>query len=151
MISNKITYILMTSEQPTHRELLLQAKQRQKSNLHESAIISSQVARTVHALIQVNSVNTSNCPPVLDKITTVHEIDREIDRQLNKDIAMNYERFLREKDKLASFQRKTTRALAMKSETHESYVELLQRDVELIDQELRILEHTLQIVKDNDS
>lgn len=136
--------------QPTHRELLLQAKVRQKSNLQESAGLSNQLARTVHALIKVNSVNsTPNCPPILDKITTIHELDKEIDRQLNKDISVSYETLLRSKNRLALFLRKTHRTLAVETDPHRSYVDLLQRKVEYIDQDLRILEQTLRLVKEN--
>lgn len=133
-----------------HRKLLLQAKQRQKALSNESASLSELIAKTVHAIIKINSVNTGlACAPVLDKITTIHELDREIDRQLNKDIAGNYENLLHSKRKLAEYIKKTQYGIAMDTESHESYVDLLQRRVELIDQDLRILEHTLRLVEEH--
>lgn len=136
------------SSETDHRLLLIQAKQRQKSDLLESASTLEQLAKTVHAIIKINSVNTKDsCSPLLDKITTIHELDREIDRQLNKDIAGNFESLMQAKGKLKSYIRKAQHGIAVNTESHESYVDLLQRRVELVDQDLRILEHTLKLVK----
>lgn len=133
-----------------HRELLLQAKQRQKSDLTDSAELSDLIARTAHAIIKINSANNSlDCPPVLDKITTIHDLDREIDRQLHQDIAGNYEKLINAKRKLTSYVKKTQHAMAMNNDNKESFVELLQRKAELVDQDLRILETTLRLVKEH--
>lgn len=140
----------MSSNTNDHHQLLLQAKQRQRVDLSESAKISDLIAKTVHAIIKINSSNANlDCAPVLDKITTIHELDSEIDRQLNKDIAGNYESLILAKKKLASYIRKTQHGMAVNTDTHESYVDLLQRKVELVDQDLRILEHTLKLVKEH--
>lgn len=133
-----------------HHQLLLQAKHRQKADLNESANISELIAKTVHAIIRINSSNSNlSAAPVLDKITTIHELDAEIDRQLNKDIAGNYENLILAKKKLASYVKKTQQGMVVNIETNESYVDLLQRRVELVDQDLRILEHTLKLVKEH--
>lgn len=140
----------MTSNTDDHRQLLLQAKQRQKTDLSESAALSDQIAKSVHAIIKSNSLNSSlNCAPVLDKITTIHELDSEIDRQLNVDIAGNYENLLLAKKKLTSYIKRTQHGMVVNTDTHDSYVDLLQRRVELVDQDLRILERTLKLVKEH--
>lgn len=143
MLSNK-------SPELDHRQLLIQAKQRQKSDLVDSAKVSELLAKTVHAIIKINSVNTKEtCAPVLDKITTIHELDKEIDRQLNKDIAGNFENLINAKSKLATYIKKTQHGIAVNTDNHDSYVDLLQRRVELVDQDIRILEHTLKLVKEH--
>lgn len=135
-----------------HRQLLLQAKQRQRTDLADSALRSELIAKTIQAIIKINSVNSVTsgpCAPVLDKITTIHELDREIDRQLNEDIAGNYEGLLRAKNTLENYIKKARHGMAVDSSSHDSYVDLLQRRAELVDQDLRILEQTVKLVKEH--
>ena len=136
---------------PSHKDLLIQAKQRQKNDLIEASRNSEQVARALHAIVKVNSDNkSSKCPPVLDKITTIHDLDREIDRQLKQDVASNYEKFLNNKERLGHHIKRIDRAIAMERDSHETYIDLLQRKAEFVDQDLRILERTLKIIRDNE-
>ncbi|GEQ69516.1 hypothetical protein JCM33374_g3188 [Metschnikowia sp. JCM 33374] len=140
-----------TQSNTHHKDLLASAKQQQTANLHESAAASAQLVRAVEAIIKVNSATgqLGTCPPLLDKIATIHELDREIDRQLNCDIVHNYEALLDAKQKLARHVKRCQRALAIVPDTKGSYVDLLQHRVELIDQELRILELTSTLVQKN--
>lgn len=134
-----------TSEPPSHRDLLIQAKQQQKQDLVESTRLSETLVKTVNAIVRANLVaNNSNCPPLLDKITTIHDLDREIDRQLKKDISVNYEKLVLAKEKLRREIARTKRAL---DKHQESKVDMLQRRAEQLDQELRILENTLLLIK----
>ncbi|QWU87991.1 hypothetical protein CA3LBN_002256 [Candidozyma haemuli] len=121
-----------TSEPPSHRDLLIQAKQQQKQDLVESTRLSEALVKTVNAIVRANS------------ITTIHDLDREIDRQLKKDISVNYEKLVLAKEKLGREIARTKRAL---DKHQESKVDLLQRRAEQSDQELRILENTLSLIK----
>ncbi|KAM9912475.1 hypothetical protein OXX59_000882 [Metschnikowia pulcherrima] len=129
----------------THRDLLHEAKHSQAASLQEGNAASAQLIKAVDAIVKVNSGSS----PLLDKIGTIHELDREIDRQLKQDIAQNYEALMAAKARLARHVARTRRALAMSADSNESYVDLLQGRVERVDQELRILEHTLALVKAN--
>lgn len=134
-----------SSETPSHRDLLIQAKQQQKQDLAESARLSETLAKTVNAIVRANLVaNNSNCPPLLDKITTVHELDKEIDRQLRKDVSVNYGKLVVAKERLRKEIAKVDRALHKEKEFK---VDKLQRWAEQLDQELRILESTLELIK----
>lgn len=136
-----------------HGNLLLQAKQNQRKLLQESSHLSQQLHRTLASLIRSNSSNSNGCPPVLDKITTIHQLDQEIDRQLREDVSVNYEGLLNDKQKLINLINKSYRKLQL--EPHEnttkqtSSVDLFQRRSELIDQDLRILENTLKLIQLN--
>lgn len=134
------------SNGPTHKELLIEAKRRQTADLHEAAAASQQLAKAIGAVIRANSVNTPGCPSVMDKITTIHDLDREIDRQLHRDIGHSVEELVHAREQLESRVRRTRRRF---TSDDQSYVDLLQRRVELVDQNLRILEHTLRLVKEN--
>lgn len=129
----------------THRDLLHEAKHLQAALFQEGNAASAQLIKAVDAIVKVNSGSS----PLLDKISTIHELDREIDRQLKQDIAQNYEALMAAKARLARHVARTRRALAMLADSNESYVDLLQGRVERVDQELRILEHTLALVKAN--
>ncbi|KAM9914480.1 hypothetical protein OXX69_000594 [Metschnikowia pulcherrima] len=129
----------------THRDLLHEAKHSQAASLQEGNAASTQLIKAVDAIVRVNSGSSQ----LLDKIGTIHELDREIDRQLKQDIAQNYEALMAAKARLARHVARTRRALAMSADSNESYVDLLQGRVERVDQELRILEHTLALVNAN--
>lgn len=137
------------SQRPTsaHRDLLVGAKQQQSAHLVDSVSASAQLVRAVDELVNVHSATSPETRPVLiDKIATIHELDREIDRQLNCDIVQGYEGLITAKQKLARHVHRTQRALAISTDADGSYVDLIQRRVELVDQELRILEITLALV-----
>lgn len=133
---------------PSHKDLLVQAKRQQRQDLNESAILSEQISRNMSAIVRMNSIsNVPGCPPVLDKVDTVHELDREIDRQLEKDIAGNYDRLIKAERKTAKSINKCRRGLVMKNDQNQNYVDVLQRQVEKMDQDIRILENTLALVR----
>lgn len=128
--------------QPTHKQLLNSAKQHQRKKLEESEQYSNHLSKSIQMIIQSNSSNSSNkCPSVLDKITTIHQLNKNIDHQLNADIHPNFESLLDEQLKL--------KGLVSRNISKMDAIENLQRRVELIDQNLRILEHTLELVKKN--
>lgn len=132
----------------SHRNLLLEAKAQQQIRLQEAAASSEQLASAIEALRKANSLNSSGqSSAVLDKITTIHEQDKEIDRQLNEDIAPSHMKARREKEKLVAFVKRIQRVLAVDKATHTSYVDILQRRLELADQEIRMLENTLELAK----
>lgn len=136
-----------------HGNLLLQAKQNQKKHLQESKQLSQQLHRTLASLIRSNSTNGSGCPPVLDKITTIHQLDKEIDRQLKEDVSVNYENLIDNNQELKNIIYRSCKKLNIHkqddSTRRENYVDMLQRRSELIDQDLRILENTLKLVELN--
>lgn len=126
------------------------AKRQQTKHLQKSSAASGQLVKAVDAIIHANSRNdTVSRPPLLDKITTIHDLDREIDRQLNEDIVGNFGELRVAKSGLERCIKRTRRALYVDLDATESYVDALQRQVELIDQNLRILENTLKLAKHN--
>lgn len=140
-----------SSQKTSHRDILLLAKQNQRKNLQESAALSLQLMNAIQALIQSNSNTSANGPAVLDKISTIHQLDKEIDRQLSEDISKNFEALVADEDKLVRLIEKIYRKLGYNEFKLEfQVIESLQRRSELIDQELRILEHALDAVKRND-
>lgn len=137
-------------QEPSHKELLLRAKQRQRDNLRTSDNLSEQLVNTIKAVIKINSTHTNQqCLPLIDKIVTIHELSNEIDRQLNKDIAVSYDEFLKAKKKLSRCVTVSKRGLTMTPERNESSVEFLQSKLEIIDQEIRILEETFTLLGDH--
>lgn len=137
-----------SAQGPSHRDLLVQAKQQQKQDLLDSAKASDNLVRTVNAIVRANSVaNSPNCPSLLDKSTTIHEIDAEIDRQLKRDISANYEQLIQAKEKLSKELKRSKGALKYGKEEGTSLVEILQRKAETLDQELRVLEHSLRLIQ----
>lgn len=131
----------------SHRQLLLDAKEQQRERLQEAGAAADQLAAAVSALIRANSLTSAqNTSSVIEKISTIHELDKEIDRQLNDDIAPNYVRAVNEKERLCAYIKKSRRSLAVDTESQSSYVDVLQRRLELADQEIRVLENTLSLV-----
>ncbi|CAH2355256.1 biogenesis of lysosome-related organelles complex 1 subunit Bls1p [[Candida] railenensis] len=147
---------------PSHNELIGQAKQRQQQQLQASATASQQLNSTVRALISSNSSNSSqSCSSVLDKITTIQQLDKQINKQLQDGIAANYERLLKSKKNLDTLLSKNEDMLNYVTSAHQpkrtqnvehvSVVDGLQRKAELVDQDLRILENTLKFVQQSRS
>ncbi|RLV95806.1 hypothetical protein JA1_000781 [Spathaspora sp. JA1] len=126
----------------SHQELLIQAKQNQINDLKTSLIYSKQLANSLNSIIQSNS-SISNS--LIDKITTIHQLNGEIDRQLNQDISVNYTELIKYKQKLSRVI-KSCNSLIYKLNN----INQIQKNVELIDQDLRILEQTLILVKQRD-
>lgn len=132
----------------SHSNLLQQAKEHQKLALTESDRLSHQLRLLLDTLIKSNSLNDYNGSSVLDKITTIHEIDREIDKQLNQDIAINYEKLLDSKQTLSKIMNKSYKNMSHGPDGN--IIDHLQRRSEIIDQDLRILDQTLKIIKENE-
>lgn len=130
----------------SHSNLLHAAKNQQKQSLTEAEVVSNQLRLTLEHLLRSNSVNDYNGSSVLDKITTIHEIDQNINKQLDKDIAVNFEKLMDSKTNLQRILNKSHKHL---KSTDGNIIEQLQRRSELIDQDLRILAQTLKIVKEN--
>ena len=134
----------------SHRTFIQDAKNQQQHRLNDSNDALDQLAASMAALVAGNSLNhPGSSSAVIDKISTVHELDKEINRQLDDDIAANYVRVVREKEKLAGSVKKARRGLSVDSHSSSSYVDVLQRRMELADQEIRILENTLDLVRLN--
>lgn len=132
----------------SHSNLLTDAKQHQRQSLDESDRLSHQLRLTLETLIRSNSLKDYNGSSVLDKITTIHEIDKEVNRQLNNDIAINYEKLMDAKAALAKTINKSYNNLH-RNGSDENIIDQLQRRAELIDQDLRILSNTIKIIKEN--
>lgn len=125
----------------THKLLLAECKQTQKKALAELAALSAQLSKTVQAIVLSNSSNKPGCSLVMDKITTIHELDKQVEKQVKRDVARNFTAMLTDKDRLAAAAQKTQDRLG-------DGVDALQRRAEIIDQKLRILENTLKRVND---
>lgn len=122
-----------------HNELLQQAKLNQINDLKNSQLYSKQLIQTLQSLIKTNS-NTSlaSSSNLIDKIITIHQLNNEIDKQLNHDIAQNYYQLIQYKQKLQK--------LIQDCHYIINEIDNLQFKSELIDQNLRILEYTLKLI-----
>jgi hypothetical protein len=128
-----------------HLELVQLAKRKQQKNAYESKILVDQLRRTLQAVVQANSNEIGvNAPPLLDKIATIHELDKEIDRQLNNDIALSFEELMNLKSRLQRLIERSNKKLQYDDDN--TIVDEMQRRAELIDQELRICELTMELV-----
>ncbi|RCK54841.1 hypothetical protein Cantr_04137 [Candida viswanathii] len=122
---------------PLHNELLQQAKHNQIAELQNSAVYSKQLVQLLTAIVKTNSnADSSN---LVDKITTIHQLNDTIDRQMNQDISKNFYELMKYKHKLESIIAECRFIIAD--------IDNLQSRSELIDQDLRILENTLKLVK----
>lgn len=173
----------------SHTNILQQAKQTQQQDLKQSATYIKQLHTITNHLILSNS----NSDPLttksnlLDKITTIHQLNNNIDHQLNDEISSSYYNMMKVKQKVMKMsQRCRKRFDAMNEvvnlddrsvvdkidtevggisgdsddrcnvgrtefERRSSVSRLgLQKRCELIDQDLRILEHTLKLKNERD-
>lgn len=134
-------------EMSLHTELLQQAKLNQINDLKQSSIYLKQLMNSIYAVIKSNSDNSSNnTSSLLDKITTIHQLNKEIDRQLNEDIAMNYYELMKYKKQLNRMIQECHQILNGNG-PGSNIINELQTRSEYIDQDLRILEHTLKLIK----
>lgn len=128
----------------THTSLIRQAKQDQQRSLAKSAQLSGELAHVLRNIIKINSDDLSS---LIDKISTIHEIDREIDRQLSENIVANLEVLISYKDQLHKTLAKIYRKLLWQDPVAND-ISSLQRQCELLDQDIRILERTCQLRRD---
>lgn len=126
-------------QQLLHNELLQQAKLNQINDLKNSQLYSKQLIQTLQSLIKSNSNALLPSSSLIDKITTIHQLNNEIDKQLNHDIAQNYYELIQYKQKLEKVIKDCHYVI--------NEIDNLQFKSELIDQNLRILEHTLKLIK----
>ncbi|CCG21253.1 hypothetical protein CORT_0A08690 [Candida orthopsilosis Co 90-125] len=166
-----------------HTNILQQAKQTQQQDLKQSATYIKQLHTITNHLILSNS----NSDPLttksnlLDKITTIHQLNNNIDHQLNDEISSSYYNMMKVKQKVTKISqgcRKRFDAMnevvnlddidteiggisgdsddrrnvgRSEFERRSSVARLgLQKRCELIDQDLRILEHTLKLKNERD-
>ncbi|ABN66251.2 hypothetical protein PICST_31790 [Scheffersomyces stipitis CBS 6054] len=120
----------------SHTELIQSAKNNQIAQLRQSAAYSKQLSNTFYSLIKSNSTNGPNTSTLIDKITTIHQLNDEIDKQLNQGIASSFDQLMRSKKRLQIL-------------IDDCNIDVLQSRSELIDQDLRILEQTLKLVKNH--
>lgn len=125
---------------PTHTDLVLQAKQDQILRLKQSQQFSKQLILTIIQLNRANSIDLN----IIDKITTIHELNDQIDKQLNNDFAINFKELKVYQLQLMKLIDKLNKCLHKST----NLIDDLQSRAELIDQDLRILETTLRFVKD---
>lgn len=132
----------------SHDALVKQAKVNQKKCVQSSNVLSAQLQNNLGLLLANNSTaENSACSSVLDKITTIHQLDKEVDRQLKEDIAGNAEALSMSNSKLNKLLNNFDYKLQLDQAGNDTGIESLQRRAELIDQELRILEQTVVYIK----
>ncbi|KAG5417384.1 hypothetical protein I9W82_005017 [Candida metapsilosis] len=167
-----------TTKPTPHTNILHQAKQTQQQDLKQSATYIKQLHTITNLLISSNSnpdplTTKSN---LLDKITTIHQLNDSIDHQLNDEISRNFYNMMKMKRKVMKLNSSCMRKFDSMNETvhvadRGSEVSLeddvihdqqasngngksevarlsLQKRCELIDQDLRILEHTLKLINE---
>lgn len=132
----------------SHSELIFQAKKSQQEHLQISSTNSQQLNKSIRALVLSNSNSSSvNSLSVLDKITTIHQLDKQIDKQLDEGISINFEKLVKTEDKLKKLVKKTENKLKLnQNQPQLSVIDDLQRRSELVDQDLRILENSLLLI-----
>lgn len=126
-----------TSANPLHNELLHHAKINQINDLKNSSIYSKQLIQILITIIKINSNSESS--ELIDKITTIHQLNQTIDKQLNQDISKNFYELMKYKEKLKNIIKDCQFII--------QDIDNLQSRSELIDQDLRILENTLKLIK----
>ncbi|KAI5970446.1 hypothetical protein CANMA_000497 [Candida margitis] len=181
-----------TTTAPTpHTNILQQAKQAQQQDLKQSANYIKQLHTLTNYLVSSNSdtnplTTKSN---LLDKITTIHQLNNNIEHQLNEEISVNYYNMMKMKRKVTKLSQgcrqkfdamnevihidgrdvrdevdvsneteangsssssgRVIRAGRNEGESSNAVKVGLQKRCELIDQDLRILEHTLRLINEN--
>jgi hypothetical protein len=132
----------------SHNKLIQQAKQNQVEYLKKSSLYSKQLINTIYTLIKSNSSDNATTSSVIDKITTIHQLDHDIDIQLNE-LAKQFDGLDKCKRDLQVLISRCNEVLYSDGLYHEGLIDVLQRRVEGVDRELRILEHTVKIIKDH--
>ncbi|CAK7896634.1 hypothetical protein CAAN1_03S04544 [[Candida] anglica] len=129
-----------------YSDLVAQAKERQQTLLQTTKVHSQQLHKSIQAIVASNSTNDgANSSSVLDKITTIHQLDKQIDKQLDEGIANNYAKLVKSNNDLEKLISSSNRRL---HQDNKSIVDELQRRAEKADQNLRILETTLKLLRE---
>lgn len=122
-----------------HNELLVRAKQQQRANVGRSEAMVGQLTAVVEMVVKLNSRNDANGSSLLDKITTVHELDKELDRQVLE--------VTRRREEMKTLEKKLRKVVGRGGMA--VLVEEMQRRVEAVDRELRVMERTMESVGQN--
>lgn len=126
----------------SHSELLQQAKHAQILQLRDANTYSRQLAQILTNILKLNSKNENT--PLLDKMTTIHQLNDNIDLQLQNDIALNFEKLMRIKKDITELITTCKRLL------HDvKPADSLQGRAERVDQDLRICERTLLYIQNS--
>lgn len=126
----------------SHSELLQQAKHAQILQLRDANTYSRQLAQILTNILKLNSKNENT--PLLDKMTTIHQLNDNIDLQLQNDIALNFEKLMRIKKDITELITTCKRLLHDVKPT-----DSLQGRAERVDQDLRICERTLLYIQNS--
>lgn len=118
-----------------HSELLVRAKQQQRDKIGRSEAMVGQLAATVEMVVKLNSRNDSNGSSLMDKITTIHELDKEVDKQ-TQEVTRRWEEMRRLEKQLEKVVGEGEMAVQ---------VERIQRRVEAVDRELRVMERAMDL------
>lgn len=127
---------------PSHNDLVLQAKREQLARLKQSQALSKQLMATIVRFNQHNNTQSD----LVEKITMVHSLNAQIDAQLNEDFASNFQQLKLYQELLLKLIDKLYKIMYSRN-----LVGDLQTRAELIDQDLRILETTLKLVRNRTS
>ncbi|KAK6461800.1 hypothetical protein DFJ63DRAFT_336568 [Scheffersomyces coipomensis] len=147
----------------SHNDILRESKLNQLNQLKQSNQYSKQLISTLYTIIKSNSnpgitinslTSSTSTTSLIDKITTIHQLNEEIDKQLNNDIAVNFELLMKYKLKLHKAIQDCHRGMGgsmrggkgQRSRSPGNIISSLQSRSEVIDQELRILEYTLKLL-----
>jgi hypothetical protein len=123
---------------PSHNDLVLQAKKEQLARLRQSQTLSKQLIATIVRFNRHNSTQSD----LVEKITMIHSLNTQIDTQLNEDFATNFQQLKVYQELLLKLIDKLYKIMYSRN-----LVGDLQARAELIDQDLRILETTLKLVR----
>ncbi|ODV79764.1 uncharacterized protein CANTADRAFT_50407 [Suhomyces tanzawaensis NRRL Y-17324] len=128
----------------SHSDLIKQSKETQSKQLKYSLAHQKQLTETLKALVRSNSA-TEDPSSLIDKISTIHQLDADIDKQLNTGIATSFGELVSTRRKVEKLIDKFTGEL--NGNKTNTIIDDFQSRAELIDQELRILENTLKLAK----
>lgn len=125
----------------SHADLVALLKKDQADLLQQSSRDLRYLGQTVSDILNSNS--TANTSPAVAKITTIHEQNEAIDRQLSNDLVANHDKLENTYDIARALVAKCDAKAASKISSS------FQHRAEQIDLQLRILEQTSLLVASN--
>lgn len=139
-----------TNKTQLHVEFVLEAKNNQRELFKSSSNSVQLLQKNVEALVNSNSTNDdAGCSSIMDKVTTIHELNSNVDKQLNEGIAQSFEELVNSEQRLKRLMRKFYKVLRAEDSDSKMDVSTLQRKIELVDRDIRILENTLTLITEN--
>lgn len=126
----------------SHAELILQAKKNQASLLQQSQARLRHLVLTVSRILSSNSAPSTS--PAITKITTIHELDKGIDSQLNENVLPHLQDLNNANVSINRLISKTK--LKLQKHCRRDSGATLQTRAEQIDLSLRILEQTAKFI-----